>query len=1544
MSGALQFSSGRQLGSAFVRVRPETSGFGVNLAKQLQQAFRSPSFDSVFKIPVSTGVDTTWAATAGHMERGARASSIIASNITRAFGAPLALGAALVGKISADFEYTLNTVRAVSGATLEQAEALEKAARAAALGTKFTAQQVAEAQQFLALAGNDVTDILAALPSVLTLAAAGNLELGRAADIVTNIMAGQGRTIDQLAESVDVLTATFTGSNTNLEQLGTAFAYVGPVAHAIGIQFVETSAAIGLLGNAGIQASVAGTTLRGALSKLVAPTRVGTQVLQRLGVVTTDTEGKLLPLADIIGQFETKGLTAADAMRLFGQRAGPGMLTLVEQGSDALKRFTAELELSGGTAQEIADIQLEGLRGAFLIAKSQFEEFALAFSDSGLGKDLQSLIKHIGNFFEALSDDKALQNLIKNVSLVTFTFVAAGRVLGGAGGLIARLVGLRSALSAVQSLGTLREVFNLSTSTPQQIAQSSEGLAEARVNIENARNSLRNLAASLTSVAILTAAAVAAGNYLWDRYQNSLSRVQELTKEFAGTLETDLVGGFDGVGRAGEETFSKIREELDKIDISLSALQTDRLVQGITGSDDAYERAAIAAQLLDSANEDARKSVEDLRRGFLRAQAEILAYNVELGVAIDFNSAFGESSDRLTAFLNEVAGAADSAKLSFGSFAYEVITFTFGTSTTNKINNVREALRGVNAEIANSDAIQTGSREDVIETYKEIVNNSEEVQNSFKETAGALQFIFDSIEAGDRGYRDIVANLTEIEQIDLTRIIGQLGQAGFELGNISQTDAEKLVEILTKLDNTSDVGSIRIGDADIELIRDYARTLEGLNDILGARNLQRAFDNSGFSYQRFLRVLNSGNIDETVAGIEKLATGGITEFPHLLDAVTVAVNTLDEASRLVFTESLVDSKALLGLTLPEQERVFKTLLGTLPPYAEDAATNVLNSMHLALGRGAVLPDDFLISELDRVLSQADKQFNSRLAEILNPGESIEDAIVRSIEESGFDVSILAQFDNVEDAITGLSNSPSFAALRTQLEELYGSPDDFATIFGTIKDAVDASMDAVLEFSGILQETLTPAFGDMFGEAQQNVLEAFQKKVEETSGKTAKTALELELLGGDDNIFANLEDGLKAVNAELEKLIEAAINRGENFNILEDSGLFTASEIQVLIEDVIPSLPDGVGDSILQSVADELAVGDVDGTITSQLRDLIDLSIRRAEVTDAQFGIDGTIDTPERLFNSLSGLGDDIFLYLRDEFQLTPEQVAALTNTLTTSIRESIESTSITRDSLEGGRIVPDAFLTANDVLVFDDTAALEEEIKRQTEAAFNPDTIAETVAEAFKIDPNRPGLAAAFIASRATLAENLIPEPTVMVTKTKEMADSIQPDVDGIFAGVGGSSATSYVDGFGQGLSARSGTAIEAARVLATSIKTTVDSILEISSPSRAAARSGSFFVDGLTEGILSNKTKAVQAAELMAKEIADVPFELSNLRVEAGKIEPGFRAPQQVSTVSQITGEPVSASGTTFHIENFNTQAVSTPEGAAVLLSETLKNLKASN
>ena len=200
-------------------------------------------------------------------------------------------------KIGSDFEAQMSRVKAISGATGEEFEKLKKQAIQLGADTAFSASEAAQGMENLAAAGFTTSEIMDAMPGMLNLAAASGEDLASSADIAASTLRGFGLEASDAAHVADVLAENANRTNSSVSETGEAMKYVAPLARAAGISLEETAAAIGIMANAGIQGSQAGTTLRGAISRLSKPTDAMTAAMEELGISFYDSEGKMKSLS-----------------------------------------------------------------------------------------------------------------------------------------------------------------------------------------------------------------------------------------------------------------------------------------------------------------------------------------------------------------------------------------------------------------------------------------------------------------------------------------------------------------------------------------------------------------------------------------------------------------------------------------------------------------------------------------------------------------------------------------------------------------------------------------------------------------------------------------------------------------------------------------------------------------------------------------------------------------------------------------------------------------------------------------------------------------------------------------------------------------------------------------------------------------------------------------------------------------------------------------------------------------------------------------------
>lgn len=313
-----------------------------------------------------------------------------------ALGAGLTAAAFLPIKAAAQFERSMSAVQAVVQTTSERFEQMTRRARDLGATTRFSAQEAAEGMRFLGQAGFTAEETIAAIGPSLDLAAAGALDLATAADIASNVMSGFGLVAGDVGRIADVLATTAAKSNTSVQQLGEAMSFVAPISAAAGISLEETAAAMGVLGNAGIQASRAGTGLRGVIAALEAPTTRGQRALDALGVTITRSADGTINLTKTMSDLNDAGLNVAQAFDIFRRVAAPSAIAIAKNTKE-LERLTEEAEKAEGAAKRMAEIMEENLGGALIALRSAVGEAAIA-----LAQNLLPILKKVTEFVTSL--------------------------------------------------------------------------------------------------------------------------------------------------------------------------------------------------------------------------------------------------------------------------------------------------------------------------------------------------------------------------------------------------------------------------------------------------------------------------------------------------------------------------------------------------------------------------------------------------------------------------------------------------------------------------------------------------------------------------------------------------------------------------------------------------------------------------------------------------------------------------------------------------------------------------------------------------------------------------------------------------------------------------------------------------------------------------------------------------------------------------------------------------------------------------------------
>lgn len=296
-----------------------------------------------------------------------------------------AIAGAFAGAIKVGSDYTkqMSKVEAISGSTSVQMAELGSNARKLGSDTRWSATNVAEAYEYMAMAGWNSNQMLDASLPLLNLATAGALDLGKAADIVTDTMTPFGLKAAEAGRVADVMAVAQSKANLNVEMLGETMKYAAPIAATFGASLEDTTVIAMQFANGGIKASMAGTALRAGLSRLAAPPKAASNALQDLGVSTKNADGTMKSLGQIIGEMSPKfnALTnaqqVATAKAIFGEEAYAGWVMVLKNGLPEFERMKNLLLESEGASEAMAGVMANNLSGAVDNASSAMENLGL---------------------------------------------------------------------------------------------------------------------------------------------------------------------------------------------------------------------------------------------------------------------------------------------------------------------------------------------------------------------------------------------------------------------------------------------------------------------------------------------------------------------------------------------------------------------------------------------------------------------------------------------------------------------------------------------------------------------------------------------------------------------------------------------------------------------------------------------------------------------------------------------------------------------------------------------------------------------------------------------------------------------------------------------------------------------------------------------------------------------------------------------------------------------------------------------------------------
>lgn len=574
----------------------------------------------------------------------------------------LAIGTASL-KTAMDFEYGMDKVKSISGATANEMDLLTAKAKEMGAKTKFSATESADAFSYMAMAGWKTQDMLSGIEGIMYLAGATGEDLASTSDIVTDALTAFGMRAKDTDRFVNVLAKTANSANTNVSLMGETFKFVAPVAGALGYSVEDTATAIGIMANSGIKASQAGTALRSLLTNLSKPTDSMKKAMDKLGISLTDNEGNMKSFSEVMGDLRNGFSTLSEAEKaqyaatIAGKTGMSGLLAIVNSSEEDFNNLAGAIYNADGAAKQMYDTANDNLTGKMTVLKSTIESISISIGERltpYIGK-LTEFVQGLADKFNSLSDEQ-LDTIIKFAGIAAAigpVLIIVGKATTGFGKL------LKSTKNIVNGIKAVRSAFSSVSSF---------------IGILNPK--------LLLVVAIV--GAVAAIAYVvyknWDKIKPVFDKVGNALKLCVTEMKANLE---QFVGKA-KENIEKIKEKFNEF--AQKCKDTKDKVTGFFTN--------IKNSIVDWYNGCVTKF-----KNFIGNCSDMVA-KVK-GHIVTFISKFTEAKNSLSAIIGNIKGYFDGIKTTLGG----VISFITGIFTGNwsrAWQGVKDIFAGIFATLSNA--------------------------------------------------------------------------------------------------------------------------------------------------------------------------------------------------------------------------------------------------------------------------------------------------------------------------------------------------------------------------------------------------------------------------------------------------------------------------------------------------------------------------------------------------------------------------------------------------------------------------------------------------------------------------------------------------------------------------------------------------------------------------------------------------------------------------------------------------------------------------
>lgn len=726
--------------------------------------------------------------------------------------------------VGVDFNASMSTVAATMGMTADEINAgsesykqLEAAAKQCGATTKFSATEAAEAENYLALAGYDVKKIVETLPKVLDLAAAGDMDLAYASDLVTDSMAALNMETSQLDNYIDEMTKTAQKSNTSVAQLGEATLVCAGTVSLAGMSLETMNAELGVLANNGIKGAEGGTHLRNVLLSLAAPTDTARNTMQSLGLTVSDSSGNMRDLNDILvdlnGSLESMSSTEKTQTinQIFNKTDITAVNALLKGTGDEYNNLNKQLKDCAGSAKDMSDTMNNNLKGDVTILKSALEGLGIA-AESIFDKNMRTAVQGATDAVDRLQKSVTKGDLNTSLNKLSKSMAefCEGALDLGEEALPVAIDGLtwildNADLVAAGVTGIVAANMQMNTVGPAIVTAQKAWKAYKEAN-EGATASqwLLNTAINANPAGILVTAIVgltaAVGAYMIINKDNieSMSETQQATRNLIESTK-ELTDEYDNNKKSRDEN----RTELNNTAIAAKSL-ADELVGLQSKTKLTTEEQNRQRQIIDQLNSafpDLNLEIDE-QTGLLNLSTNAIYENIDALYAMDKANAAREDmaqiaqeqweAEKKLAELNEQRLAQEKelaeAKEKLAQ-AGEDDAYVFAYA--DAVNSANLALGELNASITDTQGTITSLSEEYQTCYDYISENEgiydtaaatgqlgdaaeaagSQISGMSQEASEALQDMYDTVQTAVKGQLDIFAEFQTGSQLSTDELL-----------------------------------------------------------------------------------------------------------------------------------------------------------------------------------------------------------------------------------------------------------------------------------------------------------------------------------------------------------------------------------------------------------------------------------------------------------------------------------------------------------------------------------------------------------------------------------------------------------------------------------------------------------------------------------------------------------------------------------------------------------------------------------------------------